>query len=41
MYKRQKKKRKKQKPHKEKEHFGYQPNNSLTIYYKKYIERTK
>ena len=32
MYKRQKKKCKK-------EPFGYQPDNPLTIYYKKYIEK--
>ena len=32
MYKRQKKKCKK-------EPYGYQPNNPLTIYYKKYIEK--
>ncbi len=31
MYKRQKK---------SKEPYGYQPNNPLTIYYKKYIEST-
>ena len=33
MYKRQKRKRKKTK-----ETYGYQPNNPLTLYYKKYIE---
>jgi hypothetical protein len=26
-------------PRKRKEPFGYQPNNPLTIYYKKYIEK--
>ena len=31
MYKRQKK---------SKEPYGYQPNNPLTIYYRKYIEKT-
>jgi len=36
MYKRQKRKRKKTK-----ETYGYQPNNPLTLYYKKYIEKPK
>ena len=36
MYKRQKRKRKKTK-----EPYGYQPNNPLTLYYKKYIEKPK
>jgi len=42
MYKRQKKKRKtkraKQRRVVENQPYGYQPNNPLTIYYKKYIE---
>ena len=42
MYKRQKKKRKtkrvKQRSVVNKQPYGYQPNNPLTLYYKKYIE---
>ena len=34
-------KRQKQKKKKAKQPFGYQPNNPLTIYFKKYIEKTK
>ncbi len=34
-------KRQKRKNKKNKEPYGYQPNNPLTIYYKKYIEKTK
>ena len=34
-------KRQKRKKKKTKQPYGYQPNNPLTIYYKKYIEKTK
>ena len=34
-------KRQKRKKKKAKQPFGYQPNNPLTIYFKKYIEKTK
>ena len=35
------KRQKRKKSRKRKETFGYQPNNPLTIYYKKYIEKSK
>ncbi len=35
------KKRKKQKSTHRSENFGYQPDNPVTIYYKKYIEKTE
>ena len=38
MNKRQKRKKSRKR---NKETFGYQPNNPLTIYYKKYIEKSK
>jgi|TARA_S200000501_G_C20736850_1_gene705471 hypothetical protein len=39
--KRKIKKRKKIKTFKKSEPYGYQPDNPLTIYYKKYIEKDK
>ena len=39
--KRKLKKRKKKKTTKQPEPYGYQPNNPLTLYYKKYIESDK
>ncbi len=39
MYKRQKKKKKRIKKKTNNQPYGYQPNNPLTLYYKKYIEK--
>tara|TARA_A100001011_G_C14293823_1_gene837454 strand:+ start:2252 stop:2386 length:135 start_codon:yes stop_codon:yes gene_type:complete len=39
--KRKIKKRKKKSPLQKSEPYGYQPDNPLTIYYKKYIEKSK
>jgi len=39
--KRKTKKRKKKQTSKTSEPYGYQPNNPLTIYFKKYIEKSE